>query len=152
MKLFTIKNAVALIIVSASVLACNSSTEKKAEKVEDAKEQVIQATDALDKAREDSANDYLAYKEASENQIKRNNEKISELKEKIRAEKAEMRKENQEALNELDHKNAKLKQRIQEYKESDKASWAAFKLSFNQDMDALGKSISALAQKNMDKK
>lgn len=152
MKIFTIKNAFALVIIGGSVLACNSSTEKKAEKVEDAKEQVIQATEALDKARMDSANDYMAYKLASEKQIRENNEKILELKEKIKEEKAEMRKENQEALTDLDHKNEKLKQRMQEYKESDKASWAEFKLKFNQDMDALGKSISALAQKNMGKK
>jgi methylthioribose-1-phosphate isomerase len=151
MKLFTIKNAFAFIIISASVLACNNSTEKKAEKVEDAKEKVIQATDALDKARMDSANEYLAYKEASEKQIDKNNEKIIELKAKIKEEKAEMRKENQEALTELDHKNAKLKLRMQEYKESDKASWEAFKLRFNQDLDATGKSISEFARKNMDK-
>jgi hypothetical protein len=41
---------------------------------------------------------------------------------------------------------------MQEYKESDKNGWEAFKLSFNKDMDALGKSISEMAQKNMDKK
>jgi TolA-binding protein len=152
MKLFNIKNALAFIIISASILACNNSTEKKAEKVEDAKEDVIKATDALDKARLDSANEYLAYKEASEKQIDKNNEKIAELKAKIKEEKAEMRKENQEALTELDHKNAKLRLRMQEYKESDKASWEAFKLRFNQDLDAVGKSISAMAEKNMDKK
>jgi membrane-associated HD superfamily phosphohydrolase len=152
MKLFTIKNSVVIVLISASIFACNNSTERKAEKVEDAKEDVIKATDALDKAREDSASDYLAYKEASEKQINKNNEKILELKAKIKEEKAELRNKNQEALAELDQKNAKLKQRMQDYKASDKASWEAFKLGFNQDMDALGKSLSAMAQKNMDKK
>ncbi len=152
MKSLTFKNTLAVILISTSVLACNNSTEKKAEKVEDAKEKVIVATEALDKARVDSANEYQMYKEASEKKISENNEKILALKAKIKAEKKALRIENQHALDELDRKNEKLKVRMQQYKNADKNSWEAFKLNFNKDMDALGKSISAMAQKNMDKK
>jgi hypothetical protein len=133
-------------------LACDSSTAKKEENVENAKEKVIIATDALDKARIDSANEYQHYKEESDKKINENNEKILALKQEIQLEKSEMKRKNQKELDELDQKNMKLKLRMQAYKQADRNSWEAFKLNFNKDMDELGKSISELAQKNMDKK
>jgi hypothetical protein len=152
MKSFTIKKALAVVIISASVLACNTSTEKKEENVENAKEKVVIATDELDKARADSANEYQMYKDASDKKISDNNEKILALKEEIKLEKSELKTKNQKAIDELDQKNMKLKDRIHQYKQGDKNGWEAFKLSFNKDMDELGKSISSMAQKNMDKK
>lgn len=139
-------------LISTAALACNTSTERKEENVENAKEKVIIATDALDKARADSANEYQLYKEASDKKISENNDKILALKEQIQLKKSEMKIKNQKDLNELDQKNSKLKLRMQQYKQADKNSWETFKLSFNKDLDELGKSISALAQKNMRKK
>jgi hypothetical protein len=152
MKPVTIKNILAIVLISTAVLACDTSTEKKEENVENAKEKVIIATDALDKARADSANEYQLYKEASDKKISENNDKILALKEQIRLEKTEMKIKHEKALDELDQKNATLKLRMQQYKQADKNSWEAFKLSFNKDLDDLGKSISSLAQRNMDKK
>jgi hypothetical protein len=152
MRSFNIKNLLFVIFISSSILACNSSTEKKEENVENAKEKVIIATDALDKARADSANEYQHYKEESEKKINENNEKILALKQEIQLEKSEMKRKNQKELDELDRKNLKLKLRMQEYKQGDKNAWQEFKLNFNKDMDELGKSISELAHKNMDKK
>jgi hypothetical protein len=152
MKSFTIKKVLAVVIISASVLACNTSTEKKEENVENAKEKVVIATDELDKARADSANEYQMYRDASDKKISDNNEKILALKEEIKLERSELRTKNQKAIDELDQKNMKLKDRIKQYKQGDKNGWEAFKLSLNKDMDELGKSISSMAQKNMDKK
>jgi hypothetical protein len=151
MKFLTIRNICAIAFFSFAVLACDNSTEKKAENVEIAKEKVIIATDALDKARADSANEYQLYKEASDRKISENNDKILALKEEIRLEKSETRMKNQKELDELDHKNLKLKLRMEQYKHADRNSWDAFKLSFNKDLDELGKSISELAHKNLDK-
>lgn len=152
MRIVSIKSAIAFILINTSILACNTSTEKKEEKVEEAKEKVVTATEALDKARLDSANEFQLFKDASDKKISENNDKILAIKEKIREEKSELRTQNQKALDKLDEENVKLKKRMQEYKQADKNSWEAFKLSFNKEMDALGKSISTMAQKNMDKK
>lgn len=152
MNLLSFKNTLAVILMSTSILACNTSMEKKEEKVADAQEKVVIATVALDKARLDSANEYQMFKERSEKKIAENNDKILALKEEIREEKIELRLKNQKDLDKLDEENVKLKKRMQEYKQAGKNSWESFKLSFNKDMDALGKSISGLAQKNMDKK
>jgi hypothetical protein len=152
MKLFTIQNVIVVVFLSTSAIACNTSTEKKAENVEIAKEKVIIATDALDKARVDSANEYQIYKEASDKKISDNNDKILALKAEIQLEKSELKLKNQKALDELDQKNMKLKLKMQQYKQADKNSWERFKLSFNKELDEMGKSISALAQKNMNKK
>jgi len=138
-------------IAIAALTGCNNSTEKKAENVEDAKAIVTEATSDLNAARIDSANDFIRYQKASELKITENNNKIAELKAKMLAEKMEANTRYANQLDELDKKNMQLKSRIQDYKGGSKDKWDMFKLNFNKDMDDLGKSISAFAEKNMKK-
>ena len=141
-----------VVFLTTALIACNNSPEKKAEKVEDAKEAVVTATNDLDKARQDSADEYNQYKTASESRIRENDSLLVVLKARIKEEKKEARTAYEKEVNAMEEKNEKLKAKIHEYKENDKSKWESFKLGFNQDMDALGKSISNLAHKNMDKK
>ncbi len=152
MKINRLRIAMIVCITTVAMMSCNNSPEKKAEKVEDAKEAVVNATNDLDKARQDSADEYNQYKVASDSRIRENDSLLVVLKARIKEEKREARITYEKELNQLEEKNEKLKARIHGYKENDKNKWESFKLGFNQDMDALGKSISALAHRNMDKK
>ena len=80
--------------------------------MEDAKVNVIAAQNDLDKARDDSAKEFQAYKDASDLRIQENENKIADLTEAIRAEKAETRSTHQKEVDELDAQNAKMKLRI----------------------------------------
>ena len=133
------------LIVAATITSCNSSSEK----VENAKADVVDANVNLNKAIQDSINEYKKFKTASEMRIDENEKKIAELKEQIKAEKAETRSMKESLLTELAIKNAKLKANIAEYKETGKDKWDAFKLSFNKDLDEVGKSISTMAETNI---
>ena len=139
-------------ITTATMISCTESPKKEAEKVENAKEAVVDAKIDLAKARQDSADEYTQYKMASETRIRENDSLIADLKTRIKEEKKEARSAYEKQVKILDEKNEKLKATIHEYKENDKNKWQSFKLKFNQDMDELGKSISALAHRNMDKK
>jgi hypothetical protein len=127
----------------------NNSPENKAEKVEEAKSNVVDATIDLNKAIQDSINEYNKFKNEFEMKIKDNEMQIAALKEKVKLEKAEIRMEQEKELDELAEKNAKLKKDFANYKETGKDKWEAFKLSFNKGMDEVGKSISSMAKRNM---
>ena len=66
----------------------------------------------------------------------------------MKADKKQARADYEEQLNELKERNEKLKSRMQEYREEGRSNWEAFKKQFNDDMDNVGKSISAQAEKN----
>ncbi|WP_026993815.1 hypothetical protein [Flectobacillus major] len=130
---------------------CNTSPEKKEAKVEEAKADVVEATKDLQQARSDSVNEYRKYKVEAETRLAENERIIGEIEEKLKTEDAKTRASLEKDLNVLNQKNADLKFKIQNYEEGPKEKWGIFKQNFNRDMDALGKSISSLAEKNMKK-
>jgi uncharacterized protein YeaO (DUF488 family) len=144
----TILKMILLASISTAGMTSCTSPEKK---VEDATIKVVEAKQELEQARADSA-EYAKYKENAEAQLRENDQKIADLKEQMKKEKKEIRMEYYKQLAELDAKNAKLKIRMQEYKDGVKNEWASFKQQFNEEMNEVGKSISAVAQKNMNKK
>ena len=131
-------------IVILGIAGCNSP-KQKAEKLENAEENVIEAQQELNEAVIDSTNEYDRFKAESEAKLIANDVKIAALKDQLKADKKEIRTKYEKQLTELEQKNAKLKSNIAEYKETDKSSWEKFKVSFNEDLDALGKAISGIA-------
>jgi uncharacterized protein HemX len=111
----------------------------------------LEAKQDLQQARIDSANEYNVYREESEAKLRENDRQIAELKLQMKAERKEIRVKYEKEVVALDEKNENLKIKIKEYKEGDKSNWQSFKEGFNQDLDAVGKSISAMAHRN-DKK
>ena len=138
-------------ITSVGITSCNNSPQAKEEKVENAKENLADAKDNLAKAITDSTNDYNNYKSEMETKLADNDRQIADLKAAMKKEKKTTREKYEKLLAEIDERNEKLKNRMKENNETAKEKWADFKLGFNKDMDALGKSISDLAQKNMNK-
>ena len=131
-------------IVTLGIAGCNSP-KQKAEKLENAEENVIEAQQELNEAVIDSTNEYDRFKAESEAKLIANDVKIAALKDQLKTDKKEIRTKYEKQLTELEQKNAKLKSNIAEYKETDKSNWEKFKVSFNEDLDALGKAISGMA-------
>ena len=52
----------------------------------------------------------------------------------------------------LKAKNNNLKAKLNDRKDNAQSSWESFKQNMNEEMDELGKSISEMAQKNMESK
>ncbi len=149
------KSFLSLLLISGiftSVLfSCSDTTQQKAEKVEAAKVQLQDAKQNLSQARQDSVNDYAAFKTVADAQLAANDKMIADLKVKMNSDRAAIREKYQKQLSEINAKNELLKDKMNNYKETTSDQWASFKLGFNQDMDALGKSISGLANRNMNK-
>ncbi len=152
MKTSIIKISFLACIAVGVMSACNPSPKKEAEKVEEAKEDLQEAKEDLEQARLDSINDYYKFKEEADARFAENERQIALLKEKAQLEKKEVREKYEKELNELTEKNAQLKSRVEENRKNAKDKWEAFKLNFNQEMDQLGKSLSAMVERNKTRK
>ena len=112
--------------------------EKKAEqKVEAAKQEL-----------KDAKADYLAewqkFKAESEAQIKVNEDKIDAFKAKMDKAGTKTKAKYKKAIAELKEKNHALKEKLEDYKDEGQGKWEEFKMNFNHDLDAVGKTVSDL--------
>jgi len=147
MKTINLKVAALTFITIFGMSNCKNSPADKAQKVENARENLNTAEQDLHAAVVDSTNEYDRYKMESEAKLKENDLKIAQLKANLKSDKAEIRTKYENELTSLENKNAKLRTSIADYKETDKNKWEKFKSNFNQDLDELGQSISRIANK-----
>lgn len=146
MKTINLKVTALACIMIFGMSNCKNSPSDKAQKVENAQEDLNIAEKNLQKAVLDSTNEYDRYKMDSESKLKENDLKIAQLKANLKSDKAEIRTKYENELVALENKNAKLKTSIADYKETDKNKWEKFKTNFNHDLDELGQSISRMAK------
>ncbi len=150
MKTNILKVALIAGITSFGIMACNESPADKEVKVEEAQENLDEAQQELVQATTDSINEYTQFRQESEMKLQSNDEKIARLREKNTSDKKDLKIKYDKRINELEEKNNKLKARIKDRKDDEsQTSWASFKQSINEEMDEVGKSISDMAQKNM---
>jgi hypothetical protein len=128
------------------MISCTNSPTKKAEVLEDAKENVLVAEQDLNQAVSDSINEYARYKMEAETKLIENDLKIAALKTNMKAERIEVRTKYEKELNELEKKNANLKVSISEYKEDDVNKWEKFKELVNQDIEEIKLAISRMSE------
>lgn len=147
MKTISLKVAALAFITIFGMSNCKNSPADKAQKVENAQENLNTAEQDLHAAVVDSTNEYDRYKMESEAKLKENDLKIAQLKANLKSDKAEIRTKYENELTSLENKNAKLRTSIADYKETDKNKWEKFKSNFNHDLDELGQSISRIANK-----
>jgi hypothetical protein len=152
MKTNILKVALIAVITSFGLMACNETPADKEVKVEEAQENLDQAQQNFEQATTDSINDYAQFKQESEMKLQSNDEKIAVLKSKMTSDKKDLKIKYDKKIGELEAKNNKLRTRLNDRKEDSETSWASFKQSINEEMDEVGKSISDMAQKNMDSK
>ncbi len=151
MKLNFFKTLLLAFITLIIIASCQSNEKEvteNEENVQDAKTNVTVAEEKLNQARLDSANDYILFKKETEIKLKENDVKIADLKAKMKENKKAIQIKYQKKLDELNAKNLKLHEEIQQYKESDKSKWNIFKREFNRKLDELGNSISTAAEDN----
>ena len=110
-------------------IGCQSS----AKKVEDAQTKVIDAQNEADKAqnelnetRQDSINDYLAFKKESQEKINAQEKSIAEFKARIANEKRENKVIYEKKIALLEKKNSDMKKKLDDYKGEGKDQWTAF--------------------------
>lgn len=137
-------------LVTITITSCNFTTEQKAATLEKAKANVEEASQDLDIARGDSA-EFANYKIESEKKLKENELLIADMKDKMKSEPKESVVKYKKQLDSLDMQNSQLRNNMQMYSSEGKANWELFKKGFNKELDALGKSISQLAERNMKK-
>lgn len=152
MKKNILKVAIIAGITTFGLMACNETPKDKEVKVEEAAENLEEAQQNLENATTDSINEYAQFKQESEMKIQENEQKIAELKVKMTSDKKDLKIKYEKKIAELETKNNNAKVKLNDYKEGSETSWSSFKQSLNEEMDEIGKSISEMAQKNLDKK
>lgn len=63
-----------------------------------------------------------------------------------------MRDKYESGIKDLEKKNAEMKDQVKDFKTGTSQKWDDFKLSVNQRMDSIGKSLSEMSQRNINKK
>lgn len=153
MKTNILKVAFIAGFISFGMIACNETPADKEVKVEEAQENLENAQQNLEQATTDSINEYAQFKQESELKLQANDDRIAELKSKMTSDKKDLKIKYEKKINELEMKNNNLKTKLKDRKDGDsETSWASFKQTINEEMDEVGKSISEMAQKNMENK
>ena len=136
---------VSTLIAGTVFTGCNPSTAK----VEVAQENVQDAKQELKEAQKDAtAEEWKAFKDESNVKIKDNENRIAELKAKMKRSGNKLDALYGKKIAELEQKNIELKARIDTYETSAHSNWESFKLEFNHDMDELGKAMKDLTVNN----
>ena len=135
------KSTVVALFVTIGLAATITSCSTPAEKVENAKENVAEANQDLEKANNAYLVDIENYRKESDARIEANNQSIIEFKKRIETEKKSAREEYNKKIAELEVKNSDMKKKMDEYKADSKENWQKFKTEFSTDMDNLGKSF-----------
>ena len=118
-------------------------------KVKAAEKKVVESLQDLNKARDNFADDVKKFRKEMEQKIVDNEMKIADFNFKIANEKLKDKLEYQEKTLALELRNKAMKKRMDDYKGNDIAVWESFKSEYNNDMNALQKSIRDLEIENV---
>jgi len=141
MKKRIITIAISTIITGTVITSCQSS----AKKVEDAKENVIEAKQELSQVLKDSIQQF---KTESSGKIASHEKIIADFRTRISKEKKATNVEYLKKLTELEQKNSDLKKSLDDFKEESQDKWYTFKVKFTNDMDDLGRAFKELTSSN----
>ena len=133
-------------VLTLGIVRCTNSAEQKANR-----EKAIRDSAMAAQAYQDSINDYILFRKESEERLQANNQRIADLKEDMKKEREDLRVQYDKEINKLDQDNEELSVKLHQYKRQSKNEWETFKHDCNRDMDSLGKSISRIAERNMNK-
>ena len=133
--------------------ACQTSDQKKADeaqaKVEAAKQDLkeVQNEAAVAAQKAATAEEWKAFKDASETQIKENEMRIAELKEKMKKSGKAIDAMYAKSIETLEQRNMEMRNRIGAYEKS-QSDWDTFKREFNHDMEGIGQAFKDLTVNN----
>jgi len=148
------KMALLACIAALSITGCSNSSEQK---VETAKEDLVQAEENLNEANQNleetriDSMEYAKFKVEAEIEIAKNNLKIANLEEDMKQDKKDLKVKYEADLETLKKKNSDLKSEVNSNKNSTNEEWEAFKIRFNKEMEELGQSLINLSERNKKK-
>ena len=153
MKSLVINFLVALLILAQAIFTgCQSSNDK----LEAANKKVEEEREELQEAKQDAnaeavkvanAEEWRVFKTESEVKIKENQERIDELRAKMKKPGQTFDEMYAKKIDNLEQKNKDLRTKIGGY-ETNQSDWESFKREFNHDMDELGQAIRDLTVNN----
>lgn len=141
------KNSILTIAVITSTLLMSCGT--KAEKVENAEVNVVEANQDLNKANEDYLIEVEEYKKETAAKIEANERSIADFKLRVEKEKKEAKADYKAKIAALEQKNSDMKKTMDDYKADGREKWESFKTEFNHDMEELGQAFSDLGKNNV---
>lgn len=144
MKNPIITAAAAILIASASMVACDSPKDN----VVDAQENVAEANAHLDEATDAYLADVEKYRIATNERIAANDKALADLKADLETDKVKSKAEYREKIAALELKNAEMKRKMEEYKADGRDNWENYKTEFSHDMDGLGDAFRDMTVKN----
>lgn len=133
------------ILAGLTLVSCKPSTEKEKEaeeNLEEANEDFIEAKKAA------TAEEWEAFKVSGDSIIKKNNERIAELKLKIKRTGKAIDAEYEKSINALEQKNKDLKVKMEVYKNDTNDDWQSFKREFNHDIQEIGQALKDITVDN----
>lgn len=138
-----------LSIAAFALLMGTTNCMNKAEKLEDASQDVVEANEDLGDAKEAYLDEITKYKMETAEKISVNQASIDEFNARINTQKKAERAEYLKKIADLEAKNSDLKMKMDSYKADTKEGWDKFKIEFAHDMDELGKAFKDLTVKNV---
>lgn len=140
-----------ILILAATTLIGGSAftgCDTPKDKVEDARENVVDANNKLEEATDDYLADIEKFRKETYDKIDANDRKIAELKADVDGKDAATKSDYWDKIARLEKKNSELKTRMGNYKADGKDNWGTFKNEFNHDMDGLGDAFNDITVKN----
>jgi small-conductance mechanosensitive channel len=143
---------IAIFVVTTAFVSCKPATKEEIEakeNVQDAEADVQDAKEDLSEAkREATAEEWKAFKNYGDSIVNKNDERIAELKLKIKKAGKSTDAKYEENIDALEQKNKVLKVKMATYKKDAHADWQSFKREFDHDIDELGNAIKDLTVDN----
>ena len=129
-------------IFSGAVLSgCDKTQDQK---LQTTQENLADAKQNVKTASADLIAEWQAFKAQSEQAIAANEKRIDVFKAKMDKVGAKTKAKYAKDVAELERKNTAMKEKLANYKVDGKSNWEEFKVNFNRDMDAIGKTMTDL--------
>ncbi|MEC5165668.1 chromosome segregation ATPase [Flavobacterium sp. PL11] len=152
MKNSILNSAFTILVVSSMLIGCKDSTNKEEqarENVEEARVELNEAKTELSNARKAATEqEWKEFKESTNNTIRKNEDRIAELKSQMKRTNTSMDNIYEKRIEELEEKNRLIKNKLNAYKNEVSDDWQNFKNEYNKDMDDLGESLKNFTVKN----
>lgn len=135
----------AMFVATTTFISCKPATKEEEVATENAKEANEELIDAKKAATEE---EWKAFKIYGDSIISENNERIAELKLKMKKTGKTIDVQYEKSIDALEQKNKDLKVKMETYKNDANADWQSFKREFNHDMDEVGHALKDLRVDN----
>jgi hypothetical protein len=123
------------------ITGCGKTSEQK---VEGAKENFEGVKDDLQDAKTAYLAEWQAFKEEADEKIDANQKRIEAFKANMSKAGSKVKENYNKQVAVLEQKNQDMKNKLAEYKDDGQSKWKEFKTNFNNDMDAIGKTMTDL--------